>query len=137
MGIFKGIISKLFGKRSPDPKLTNLGSGKTFEEKFDEEGVFHYEEDGFSIQDKDLFTNIKWDNITQLNVYKKDLMTIDRIEMEIVCGDKAITISEDLPGWYQFVLKTKSIFHTVPKDWDIAIINSAFEANWKNIYSKT
>lgn len=135
MGIFK-ILSKLFTKKSPDAMDTNLGKGKTFEEKYDESGVFHYEEDGFTIQYNDFFANIKWDSITQLNVYKKDLITIDRIEMEIVYGDKALTISEDLPGWYQFILKTKSIFPAIPEDWDLVIINPAFETNWRNIYTK-
>ena len=71
-----------------------------------------------------------------LYVYKVDQFTIDRIDMEIVYGDKAFTISEELPGWYQFVLKTKEIFDTIPKDWDITIIKPAFATNFATIYDK-
>ena len=99
--------------------------------------MFIYNDDGFSIRYEDFFAKIKWDEIIELNVYKKDQITIDRIEMEIVYGEKAITISEDLPGWYQFVIKTKSIFQTIPHDWDMAIIHPAFATNWRNIYTKT
>lgn len=77
-----------------------------------------------------------WSEITQLNVYKEDLITIDIVQMEIVCGDKFLTITEDSPGWYQFVVKTKEVFPSIPKDWDLKIILPAFEVNYSVIYSK-
>ena len=57
--------------------------------------------------------------------------------MEIVYGHKSFTISEELPGWYQFILKTKEIFPTIPKDWDIQIIQPAFATNYATIYERT
>jgi len=99
-------------------------------------GVFKYEDDGFTIEYESLNKKIRWGDITELNVYKADLLTIDRIEMEIVYGEKALIISEDFPGWYQFVLKTKSVFPSIPKDWDLNIIQPAFATNWRNIYRK-
>jgi len=71
-----------------------------------------------------------------VNVYKRDLITIDRIEMEIVIEGRSITISEDLPGWYQFVLKTKEKYSSIPKDWDIEIIQPAFATNFTTIYDR-
>lgn len=100
-------------------------------------GAFEYDESGFTIQYKDFTKRLAWADITQLNVYKVDQLTIDRIDMQIVYGDKAFTISEELPGWYQFVLKTKEIFPTIPKDWDITIIQPAFAKNFTTIYDKT
>ncbi len=137
MKFLNKILSKLFFKSQLNPKLTNTGSEKTWDEKQNENGVFIYNDDGFSIRYEDFFAKIKWDEIIELNVYKKDQITIDRIEMEIVYGEKAITISEDLPGWYQFVIKTKSLFPAIPKDWDLTIIHPAFATNWRNIFTKT
>lgn len=56
--------------------------------------------------------------------------------MEIVRGEKYFVISEELPGWFQFVKKTKEIFPIIPKDWDLNIIHPAFQTNFTTIYSK-
>lgn len=128
-------LSKIFSRSASKP-YTNSSSGKSFNEKYDDLGVFEYNEHGFTLTYKEFSESIKWDEITQLNVYKVDLFTIDRIDMQIVCGDRSFTISEELPGWYQFVLKTKEVFPTIPKDWDIKIIPPAFATNYRTIYEK-
>lgn len=79
---------------------------------------------------------ISWSEITQLNAFKKDFMTWDRVDLEIVYGDKSITINEDVDGWNEFVSKTKELFTTLPQDWDTAIIHPPFETNFRTIYSK-
>jgi hypothetical protein len=117
--------------------LTNSNSGKTFDELYNELGAFDYDESGFTINYENFTKRIAWDDITQLNVYKVDQFTVDRIDMEIVYGGKALTISEELPGWYQFVLKTKEIFPTIPKNWDTEIIPPAFSTNYATIYDIT
>ena len=133
---FKNLFAKLFSLKRPDPQLNNLTSGKTFDEKLNDIGFFQYDDEGFIINYEDFSKQLKWDEITEINVYKADLMTIDRIEMETVYNDKMFIISEDLPGWYQFVIKTKSIFPTIPKDWDIEIVQPPFATNYRTIYSK-
>ncbi len=128
MNFFK----KLFQKKSD----TNSNSEKTFTDTWNDLGVFQYDQDGFAIKYEDFQSTIKWSDITQINVFKTDLLTIDRIDMEIVCGDYCLKINEELSGWYQFVLKTKEIFPTIPKDWDINIIQHAFATNYSTIYDK-
>lgn len=130
-------ISKIFSEFTPKRHLTNSNSGKTFHEKYNDLGAFEYDERGFKIQYEDFTKQLAWTDITQLNVYKVDQLTIDRIDMEIVYGDKVFTISEELPGWYQFVLKIKEVFPTIPKDWDIKLIQPAFATNYTTIYDKT
>ena len=132
---FKNIISKLFLRKS-NVQSGDLSSDKSFEEKFNELGIFEYHQDGFTINFKKISKRLNWTDITQLNAYKSDLLTIDRIDLEIVYGDKHITISEDIPGWYQFVLKTKEIFNSIRKDWDIEIMQPPFATNWRIIYQK-
>jgi hypothetical protein len=121
----------------PKRHVTNSNSGKTFDEQYEELGAFQYDEDGFTISYEEITKRLRWNDITQLNVYKVDQITIDRIEMEIVYGDKAFSISEELPGWYQFVLKTKKVFPSIPQDWDIVIIHPAFATNFRTIYEKS
>lgn len=130
-------ISNIWSEFTSKRHLANSNSGKTFGEKYSDLGAFEYDESGFTIEYEDFTKQVAWTDITQLNVYKIDQLTIDRIDMEIVYGEKAFTISEDLAGWYQFVVKTKEIFPTIPKDWDIEIIQPAFEANYTTIYDKT
>lgn len=108
----------------------------TFDEMYKELGVFEYDDTGFTIHYEDFTKRLAWSDITQINVYKVDQLTIDRIDMEIVYGEKAFTINEELPGWYQFVLKTKEIFPRIPKDWDVKIIQPAFATNYTTIYDK-
>ena len=129
-------IKNLFSKASPKRHKTNSNSGKSFDEVYQDPGAFQYDKDGFTITYEDFTKRINWDEITQLNVFKVDQLTIDRIDMEIVYGDKSFTISEELPGWFQFVLKTKEVFPTIPKDWDMTIIQPAFATNYKTIYDK-
>ena len=94
-----------------------------------------YDENGFTIHFEEFKQTVRWNEITQINVFKVDQLTVDRIDMEIIFGDKAFVISEDLPGWYQFVKKTKEVFPTIPKDWDEAIIKPAFATNYRTIYN--
>ncbi len=130
-------LKNIFTESTQKRHQTNSNSGKSFEDMYQDLGAFQYDKDGFTISYEDFTKRINWADITQLNVFKIDQMTIDRIDMEIVYGDKYFTISEELPGWYQFVLKTKEISLTIPKDWDITIIQPAFETNYKTIYDKT
>lgn len=116
--------------------VTNHNQGQTFQEISGDFGSFRYHENGFTIRFEDFSKTLCWEHITQLNVYKADKLTIDRIEMEIVYGDNFFIISEDLPGWYQFVLKTKEVFPTIPEDWDQEIIQPPFATNYRTIYNR-
>lgn len=110
---------------------------KSYHEIYNDLGGFQYDVEGFTINYKDFSKRVNWDEITKLIAYKRDQITVDRIELEIVFGDKAFMISEDLPGWYQFVIKTKEIYPTIPKDWDVKINQPAFDKNVTTIYDKS
>jgi hypothetical protein len=129
-------LKKILNRFSQKTTATNNRAGKSFDEIYEDEGAFTYFQDGFVMNYESLTMNIKWNDITEINVYKADLMTIDEIRMEIICGDKTFLISEELPGWFQFVLKQKQVCPSIPKDWDIKIIDPAFAANYTTIYKK-
>ncbi|HEX9514132.1 MAG TPA: hypothetical protein VF939_26755 [Puia sp.] len=130
-------LSKIFPNLAQKRHLTNSNSGKTSEEIYNDLGAFQYDEEGFTIIYEDFAKHLKWIDITQINVYKVDLMTVDRIDMEIVYGDKLFSISEELPGWYRFILKIKEVFQTIPQDWELTIMFPAFATNYRTIYDKS
>ena len=134
--IFKNILKKLSLISKPDLEW-NYSSGKSIEEQKEDPGTFQYNDEGFTYTRGDFIKTLKWSEITALNVFKIDLVTLDEIRMEIVFGDTCIEISEETPGWYQFISKTKEIFPIIPKSWDFEITQPPFERNYKTIYSKS
>lgn len=95
------------------------------------------ENDGFILQFTNRHEKIKWADIERLAVYKADLMTVDEIRMNIIYNNRQITITEDTPGWDQFVTKTKAIFPSIQEDWDFKIIQPAFATNFTVLYERT
>jgi hypothetical protein len=130
------IVALLFSVASRK-RVTLVPDSKDFDELYDDIGLFQYDESGFTMTLQSQVNRIEWKDIDELNVFKEDLITIDSIAMEIVCNGNYITINEETPGWYQFVIKTKQIFSQVPSDWDVAIIQPPFERNYQTIYRKT
>lgn len=129
MNFFSNLFQKINSKKD-EPK-------KSFDEIYADLGLFEYSEDGFKITNQDFSKDIKWTEIDRINAYKKDLYAYDLIVMEIVCGENALTINEETPGWFQLVLKLKEVFDSIPKDWDMNIAQPAFATNFTTIYSKT
>ncbi|TCC91997.1 hypothetical protein EZ428_09680 [Pedobacter frigiditerrae] len=126
----------LFPKMFQIKLETNFNSGKSYDEVYKDLGVFKYDIDGFSINYANLSKAVKWSEISALNVYKKDELGVDCITMEIVYDEKYFSIDEETPGWYQFVIKTKEVFPSIPKDWDMEIIQPPFATNYRIIYTK-
>ena len=106
------------------------------EEKYNDPGIFNFNENGFSFNKDKTITEKKWNEIEEINVYKKDLLTIDLICMDIVFGETYITFSEDTHGWYYLVNKLKEIFIHIAKDWDSNIILPPFDTSYKTIYKR-
>ena len=99
-------------------------------------GCFTYTDDGFTIIYESFSKSIKWSEITELIAFKTDLLTTDRIDLHIVYGEKYFTISEEFPGWYQFVIRINSLFPSISQTWDTDIVFPAFAENRTIIYHK-
>lgn len=132
---FKNILNCILGSFRLKEK-SNYNSGKSIDEQINDLDAFKYTDNGFVVTYNGFSKALNWRDITEINVYKKDLITVDEIRMQIIYGDKQIEISEELPGWFQFTIKTKEVFQTIPKEWDIEIITPAFATNFRTIYSK-
>ena len=137
MGFYRKITSFLDGLSSKNTvSFTEAQRSVPFQQRLLDLGGFVYEEDGFTYQFKDGHEKIKWTAIERLEAYKVDLMTTDEIRMDIVWGAYQFTITEETPGWYQFVERTKKVFPTIPKDWDAVIVQPPFATNFTVLYDR-
>jgi hypothetical protein len=135
MNPFRSFIN--FFKSHPaeqEPPVKPVSPG--FNAKFNDPGIFTYHDDGFEIALKEGSVKLNWDDIDELVAYKADMYTFDEIRMDIVYGGMAITITEETPGWHQFVLKTKKVFPSILQDWDSKIIYPPFATNLTELSKK-
>jgi hypothetical protein len=101
-----------------------------------ESETFVNENDYFIFQFIQGHEKIKWVDIERLIAYKADLMTVDEIRMDIIYNNQQITITEETPGWDQFVTKTKAAFPSIQKNWDFKIIQPPFATNLIVLYER-
>ena len=106
------------------------------EDRLKDPGSFVYHEDGFDYPLKDGQRKIKWADIDALVAYKSDLLTTDEICLDIVWGEWQTTITEQTPGWHQFIEKIKTIFPGIPPNWDTEITQPPFAENRTILYQR-
>ena len=129
---------KLFSFGDKADKFTQVSDEeqKRFDIKFNDLGKFIYEDDGFIFPFKSERQKFKWTDIERLIAYKLDLMTTDEMCLDIVYNNWQTTITEETPGWYQFIEKTKLAFPNIPKNWDSEIVYPAFAKNLTILYQR-
>ena len=133
------ILQKItnFIKPSPAAKpVRERDKIKPFNGGYNDTGIFTYTDDGFAIELKDGIQKIRWDQVEKLTAYKIDLMAYDEICLNAVCANGRFTITEDTPGWYQFVERTKKNLRGIDKEWDVKIVYPSFATNLTILYEK-
>ena len=118
----------------PPVKLITMNSD--FMLLYEQLGIFSYVEDGFTIQIGPGPKKYLYADIEAIVAYKVDRTTYDEMRLEVIFEDCAVLISEDAPGWYQFVIRTKEIFPTIPQDWDLQMPFPSFEMNLMVLYKR-
>jgi len=103
------------------------------EDRLKDPGGFIYHEDGFEYLLKDGQRKIKWEDIDRLIAYKTDL---NEICLDIVWGEWQTTITEQTPGWHQFIEKIKTVFPGMPNNWDTEMIQPPFAENRTILYQR-
>ena len=98
-----------------------MNAGSDFLMLYEQFGVFSYEEDGFVVQLLQGAKKYLYSRIEAIVAYKIDMVSYDEMRLELVFDECVLRISEDAPGWYQFVRKMKEVFPSIPKDWDLLI----------------
>jgi len=107
-----------------------------WEIKYNDLGIFHYNNLGFDIELKDGFHSIKWTDIERIQAYKVDLLTTDEVCIEITYDNKILMISEETRGWYQFIDKLKSKLSLIYDNWEALVLEKPFEYNLTTIYER-
>ncbi|QKJ29882.1 hypothetical protein HQ865_08980 [Mucilaginibacter mali] len=100
-------------------------------------GIFEFRETSFVIKLSDRTLEIFWDNISEINVHKADIMTTDDIVMEIIYNDRVLRITEETEGWDEFTDQLEKKFPGIPGDWWQKVVHSAFATNFATIYRRT
>lgn len=104
---FKGTLLRIAGSFGNKQNRTLVDPTKLINS---ESSAFRYDSDGFTVIHKEFSSEVKWSAVSQISVFKLDLITIDRIDMDIVHEDMVLSISEDLLGWAEFLEKLHETF---------------------------
>lgn len=113
------------------------GLKKSFEEIYNDEGLFNYDFNSFSIQTKESLETLEWKNIQFMLGYKMDLFATDLICLQIYCeNDLNFVITEETPGWYKFLEHSKESLEVIEAKWEVNIAMSVFETNLTLVYDK-
>ena len=117
---------------------TNIDLSKSeFKEKFESDGIFSFDDNGFEINLKNGQRKILWNEIESMLGYKEDNFASDTICLDVICeNDKRFKLTEYTSGWFNFLEKTKQIFSNIDENWEVEISIPAFETNLTLIYDR-
>ncbi|MFD2920001.1 hypothetical protein ACFS6H_09800 [Terrimonas rubra] len=119
--------------KSKDGKLIQQ---KAFDLRYNDTGVFQYVHTGFYFSDKDQTIFVAWADIKSIFAFKRDLMTVDELNIEVFLkNDTRIRLTEEIDGWFQFIIKLKEVFPNIDKEFDTKLIFPAFETNLTLVYN--
>ena len=108
---------------------------ENFLETFTAEGNFEFYSDGFFIDRLKYPELIEWKKITKIIAYKRDLIVIDSVTVEIFTDKWTYKISEESKGWFYFVEQLNKYLNIKNKNWFIDTCENAFQQNLQTIYS--
>lgn len=120
-----------------DPTTTE---GKKIQAKADELsfsdfGVFSYHDNGFDFIEKGQTHSFLWADIESIFGYKRDLYNVDELNLDVFAKNNfRLHLTENVPGWYQFIDKIKQAFPTIDKDFEAILMFPPFETNLTLVY---
>jgi hypothetical protein len=106
-----------------------------FKLRLNDEGIFEYTTEGFTVSQDNNNRLIRWTDITTIFAYKLDLMTVDELHMDVFAKDGTkLHFSEEYAGWHQFIEKTKEMLPNIDKEFEAKLIFPPFETNLTLVY---
>ena len=113
----------------------SIDLNKNFMEIYNDNGIFTFNDNSFSIQIENSIKEINWSEINSMLAYKIDLYATDLITLEIYCSSNFnFKINEETPGWFRFLKNSKKMFPQITENWEMNIAVPAFETNLTLIY---
>jgi hypothetical protein len=119
---------------------TTTTEGKEIQEKareliFSDFGAFTYNATGFAFTEKGQKHSFLWADIESIFGYKRDLNTCDELNLDVFAiNNFRLHLTEETPGWYQFIEKIKLAFPTIDKDFEAALMFPPFATNMTLVY---
>jgi len=92
-------------------------------------------DNGFQINNREVKSNVIWADITEINAYKRDLITEDQICLEISSGSNQFYCTEDFDGWKEFEEMMRKQFPEIETHWLMQTANPALETSKTQIYT--
>ena len=128
----KKFYYKITGKTEANQ---SIDLNKNFMEIYNDNGIFTFNDNSFSIQIENSIKEINWSEINSMLAYKIDLYATDLITLEIYCSSNFnFKINEETPGWFRFLKNSKKMFPQITENWEMNIAVPAFETNLTLIY---
>jgi hypothetical protein len=121
----------------PNRKEFKEQTEREFNEIYNDNGIFTFSDNGFSIKTTKGVQTIEWTEIKSMLGYKEDHYTTDSICLDVFCdNDKSFKITEETLGWFRFLDHSKKALLTIDKSWEIEISTPAFETNLTLVYDR-
>ena len=126
-----------FTRIDPNSKEFKEQTEKEFNEIYNDNGIFTFEVDSFTIKTTKGIYLIQWSEIKSMLGYKLDNFATDCICLDVFCNqEKNFKITEETAGWFRFLDNVKKALPTIDKSWHIEISTPTFETNLTVIYDK-
>jgi hypothetical protein len=112
-------------------------SRKNFKEIYNDNGIFTFGDNGFSIKTSEGVQSIKWNEIILIHGYKEDHFVTDNICLEVFCdNNQSFKITEETRGWFRFLDHSKKALLTIDKSWELEISTPVFENKLTVLYDR-
>ena len=95
-------------------------------------------DDGMTLfTDDKLEWNLQWKNISKIATYKKDLLTVDLICLDLYDKSQNLTytIDDEMTGFDQICGEIILRFPIIDKDWWSLVAHPAFKENFRLLYN--
>ena len=82
---------------------------------------------------------VRWSDVSEIWVYKKDCVTFDQIRMMFRTNDRIVEITEDVEGWQGLMDELHILLpgSTAWAEWFLKIFHPAFASNVTKIYDRS
>jgi len=108
-----------------------------FKKLYNDNGIFAYSDNGFTIKTEKGDKTIEWTQVNKLTGYKRDYFTTDCICLVVEYDDNQnFEITEEHSGWFRFLEHLKQAFPSIDKSWEIEISTPAFATNLTVLYDR-
>ena len=100
------------------------------------EGVFQYEQYGFSFKHKKIEFKTSWHEIDGIVAYKTDNFAYDTIHLIIRSGAEELNFNEETDGWFVFKERMGANLKGINSKWELEVMFPPFEESATWVYKK-